>query len=231
MPGSKSVPVDLKRSIMEDIYNNRMLLTSVRDRPGGWTLISGQWSPFYIQLRLLSSFPETLRKVAEAMSIMIREEAPHVNRLVGVSFAGVPIATAITLESGIPSCHTRKLAGVRNEQDLKRLLKEYGQHALVEGVIEDGDSLCIVDDLVTGLESKLVARAQVMSEVFRRGLTDVRCEDIAVLIDREQGAAQRSQEMGLSLHAVIGFVSEGIQSIRGLMSDQEFSVIADFMGR
>ncbi|HDD67727.1 MAG TPA: hypothetical protein ENG31_03810, partial [Candidatus Thorarchaeota archaeon] len=108
MPGSKSVPVDLKRSIMEDIYNNRMLLTSVRDRPGGWFLISGQWSPFYIQLRLLSSFPETLRKVAEAMSIMIREEAPHVNRLVGVSFAGVPIATAITLESGIPSCHTRK---------------------------------------------------------------------------------------------------------------------------
>ncbi|MHA1736111.1 MAG: hypothetical protein ACTSV8_07065, partial [Candidatus Thorarchaeota archaeon] len=104
-------------------------------------------------------------------------------------------------------------------------------HALVEGVIEDGDSLCIVDDLVTGLESKLVARAQVMSEVSRRGLTDVRCEDIAVLIDREQGAAQRSQEMGLSLHAVIGLVSEGIRSIRGLMSDQEFSVIANFMGR
>ncbi|MEE8632654.1 MAG: hypothetical protein V3T10_05050, partial [Candidatus Bathyarchaeia archaeon] len=83
----------LKKEIMVDIYKNRMLLTSERDRPEGWRLVSGLWSPFYIQLRNLSSFPETMRKVGEAMTIMIKESAPTVDKLVGIAFSGIPIAT------------------------------------------------------------------------------------------------------------------------------------------
>ncbi|MHA2386314.1 MAG: orotate phosphoribosyltransferase, partial [Candidatus Thorarchaeota archaeon] len=145
----------LKQDIMNDLYQNRMLLTASRDKKEGWTLVSGLWSPFYIQLRLLSSFPETLKKVGQAMTVLLKEKAPNVNKVVGVAFAGIPIATTVSIASGLPACHTRKMLGVRTEEDLLKAIQEYGQHSLLEGVVEDGDVLCIVDDLVTGMESKL----------------------------------------------------------------------------
>jgi uridine monophosphate synthetase len=196
----------LKTEIMRDIYEKRMVLTSVRDKPEGWTLHSGMWSPFYIQLRELCSYPETLAKVGKALSILIQERAPHISRLVGVAFAGIPIATSISLESGIPACHTRKILGVRTEEEMKQAISSYGQHSFLEGIIKDGDALCLVDDLVTGMESKLVAREQVLAEVEKRGLSNVRCDDIAVLLDRHQGAGLRARELNLRLHSLIDIV-------------------------
>ncbi|MDF1539301.1 MAG: hypothetical protein P1Q69_10415 [Candidatus Thorarchaeota archaeon] len=219
----------LKKDIMTEIYENRMLLTSERDRPEGWTLISGLWSPFYIQLRLISSFPKTLSKVGRAMAQMIKEEAPHVNKLVGIAFAGVPIATTVSLESNLPAVHTRKLAGVKSEEDLQNALQAYGQHALVEGVLEDGDVLCLVDDLVTGLTSKIAARAQVKAELERRSVSDATCDDIAVLVDRQQGAREAAHSAGMDLHSLIGFVDEGLPLLKGIMPDSEHKLVSDYL--
>ncbi len=219
----------LKREIVHDIYRNRMIMTAPRDKPQGWTLMSGRWSPFYIQLRNLSSFPETLRKVAEAMTQMIRDELPDITRLVGVSFAGVPIATAISLESGLPACHTRKMVGVRTESDLLSAIEDYGHHSLVEGVMDDGDSLCIVDDLVTGLDSKLIARRQVLAEVEKRGLKGVTCDNIAVIIDRQQGAYQKAKDHGLALHALIRFIDEGLPLLKEIMPNEDYSLVHDYL--
>lgn len=219
----------LKQDIMRDIYEHRMLLTSYRDKKEGWTLVSGLWSPFYIQLRLLSSFPETMKKVAKAMTIFLRETAPHVNKVVGVAFAGIPIATAISIESGIPACHTRKMLGVRTEEDLKKAIKEYGQHSLLEGVIEAGDIICIVDDLVTGMESKLVARTQVLAEVERRNVGNVSCDDVAVILDRQQGADKKAKEAGIRLHSLIRFVDEGLLYLHDIMVPDEHSLISSYL--
>ncbi len=220
---------ELKKEIMTSIYQNRMLLTSERDRPEGWKLVSGLWSPFYIQLRLISSYPDTLAKAGRAMAQMIREEAPHVNKLVGIAFAGIPIATAVSLESGLPAVHTRKLAGVKSEKDLQSVLKEYGQHALVEGVLEEGDSLCLVDDLVTGLTSKLAARSQVQAELEARGIKTATCEDIAVLIDRQQGAEEAVKSAGMRLHSLIRFVDEGLSLLQDRMPSHEHKLISNYL--
>jgi len=221
--------LDLKRQIMHDIYEKRMLLTSTRDYAEGWKLVSGLWSPFYIQLRLISSFPQTLRRVGRAMSVFLKNRVPDVTKLVGIAFAGIPIATAISLESGIPAVHTRKVTGIKTPEDLKEALAEYGQHRLVEGVLEDGDVLCLVDDLVTGMESKLVARAQVMAEVENRGLADVKCDDIAVVIDRQQGARERAESEGMNLYALINFVDTGLPLIRDVMDEDEFRLIKSYL--
>ena len=206
-----------------------MLLTSTRDYAEGWKLVSGLWSPFYIQLRLISSFPQTLRRVGRAMSVFLKNRVPDVTKLVGIAFAGIPIATAISLESGIPAVHTRKVTGIKTPEDLKEALAEYGQHRLVEGVLEDGDVLCLVDDLVTGMESKLVARAQVMAEVENRGLADVKCDDIAVVIDRQQGARERAESEGMNLYALINFVDTGLPLIRDVMDEDEFRLIKSYL--
>ena len=219
----------LKKEIMVDIYKNRMLLTSERDRPEGWRLVSGLWSPFYIQLRNLSSFPETMRKVGEAMTIMIKEVAPTVDKLVGIAFSGIPIATAVSIESGLPACHTRKMLGVKTEADLQRALADYGQHSILEGVLKDGDSLCLVDDLVTGMESKMIARSQVLAEASKRKLSDVSCNDVAVIIDRQQGAMKRASEVGLRLHSLIQLVDEGLAFIKHLMSKSEYELVSGYL--
>jgi uridine monophosphate synthetase len=219
----------LKNEIMQDIYQNRMLLTSIRDKPDGWTLISGIWSPFYLQLRNLSSFPATLKKIGVALRELLKEKASDVTRIVGIAHSGMPIATALSLESGIPACHTRKIAGVRSEEDLTKAIKEYGQHALLEGIIEDDDVLCIVDDLVTGMTSKLIARKQIMSEIERRGVSGVKCDDILVVIDRQQGARTIAKEEGLNLHALIDFTDEGLPMLQDLMDQKEYEIIRKYL--
>jgi orotate phosphoribosyltransferase len=223
------VDVDLKKRIMQDIYANRMLLTSFRDKPEGWILHSGLWSPFYIQLRILSSYPETLRRVGDALSDLIKENAPHVNRLVGVAFAGIPITTSISISSGIPACHTRKMVGSRTEQELQEAISKYGQHSLLEGEVNDGDALCLVDDLVTGMESKLVARGQVIAELEKRGISNFTVDDIAVVIDRQQGARERANELNINLHSLIDLVDEGLPLIKDKMSPEEFTMLSDYL--
>ena len=223
------VDADLKKKIMQDIYENRMLLTSHRDKPEGWILHSGLWSPFYIQLRLLSSFPTTLENVGQALGTLVKEEAPHINRLVGIAFAGIPIATAMSLSSSIPTCHTRKILGVKTEQELRKVISKYGQHTLLEGIVDDGDAICLVDDLVTGMESKLVARSQVIAELENRGISDYTIDDIAVVIDRQQGARQRANELKINLHSLIDLVDEGLHLIRDRMTEEEFTTVSDYL--
>ncbi|MFW9976188.1 MAG: orotate phosphoribosyltransferase [Candidatus Thorarchaeota archaeon] len=220
---------ELKKSIMQEIYENKMLLTSIRDKPEGWTLHSGLWSPFYIQLRILSSFPKTLEKIGRALGLLVKEEAPHINRLVGIAFAGIPIATAMSISTGIPACHTRKILGVKTEEELREAISKYGQHSLLEGEVRDGDAICLVDDLVTGMESKLVARGQVIEELQKSGITDFTVDDIAVVVDRQQGARSRAKELKINLHSLIDLVDEGLPMIRNKMTPEEYKLVLDYL--
>jgi len=219
------------KEIIETLYGNGMIKTWYRDKPEGWTLVSGIWSPFYIQLRPIGSFSNStylLGSVGKVMGRMIINECPDVNKIVGVAAAGVPIATAITLKERIPMCYTRKLEGVKTVEQFEARIKEYGEHALVEGELNEEDTLAIVDDLVTKFDSKLIAKKQVEYEAQKRNVSVI-CKDVAVLFDREQGAEQRARDLGMNLHSVIPFKSKGIDWLRGKMSEEECRVIADYL--
>ena len=219
------------KEITETLYENGMIKTWYKDKPSGWTLVSGIWSPFYVNLRPISSFPnsqEILKKVGTAMGTMIKEECPEVNKIVGIANAGVPISTAITLQSGIPSCYTRKLEGVRTIERLKREIKEYGQHSLVEGDLNEGDVIGLVDDLVTKFDSKLIAEKQVEYEAEERNVS-VTCKHVGVLLDREQGAAEKAKELGMSLHSIIPFKTKGLPWLKDRMSETEYTVVTEYL--
>lgn len=219
----------LGKEIMGLLYEKRMIRTWYRDEPRGWTLISGIWSPFYIQLRPLCSFPDILKKVGTALGQMIQNEIPEANRVVGIAMAGIPIATAIALVEGIPATFTRKLEGVRTLEDLQAVIKKYGEHALLEGELTDGDSLVIVDDLVTKFDSKLIGIEQVKFEVERRGLKDVKTDAVVVLLDREQGASDIAKQHGFALHSLIPFKSKGISWLANKVSSTELTIIEDYL--
>lgn len=224
---------ELGKRIIEGLYKNRMILTWKRDKPEGWTLMSGLWSPFFINLRLISSTdPELYRMVAEGMGMLLDDigfKADGKHRIVGVAMAGIPFANALTLQKGIPSLYTRKLPEeVKTPEELERYMKAHGQKSLVEGEIKDGDTLAIVDDLVARFDSKILAISQVNQEAEKRGIK-VGLRDVIVLIDREQGGADRAKAAGYNLHALIPFLSKGIGWLKDQFSEEEYNVITDYL--
>lgn len=217
---------ELGKEITRLLYEKGLIKTWYRDNPGGWKLVSGLWSPFYIQLRPLPSYPELLRKVGYALGKIIKEECKAVNKVVGVAMTGIPIACAITLQEGIPSLWTRKIDVSSGE--FKKYIQSYGEHTLVEGEFETGDRIAVIDDLATKFDSKLVAIEQISHETKKRGLK-VACDDVVVLLDREQGAAEVASQHGISFHSLIPFKSKGIEWLKTSLSEIEYEVITEYL--
>jgi len=218
----------IEKEIMAGLYEHGLIKTWLRDKPEGWKLVSGLWSPFYIQLRSLPSYPSLLKKIGRHMGEMVEKEC-NADRVLGIAMAGIPIATAISVGHDIPLCYTRKLEGATSLEGLKVAAMKYGEHSMVEGEIKDGDKFVAVDDLVTKFDSKLVAIEQLKMESERRGI-EVECRDVAVIIDREQGAAEIAKKHGIKLHALIPFKSRGIEWLKDFISDKEYEVIKDYLG-
>jgi len=217
------------REILRLLYENRMIRTFYRDKPDGWTLISGLYSPLYIQLRPLASYPEVFEKVCTALVRMVAEEAPRVNRIVGIAMAGVPIAAGMSLVGGIPAGFTRKMEGVKSLDAFRQAIASYGEHATLEGEFHSGDRIGIVDDLVTRFDSKLVALEQVRYEIGKRGLTDVECKTVIVVLDREQGGKEAAEKVQLDLLSLIPFKSGGLPLLRDVMDKTEWETLSHYL--
>jgi uridine monophosphate synthetase len=217
----------LGKKIIQELYGKGLIKTWHRDNPDGWTLVSGIWSPLYIQLRPICSYPDLLKKVGVAMGQMIKNECVG-NKLLGIAMAGVPITTAISLTTGIPACFTRKMEGVRSVDDFKEIVASYGEHALIEGNLVDGDTFIAIDDLVTGFDSKLIALEQLRWTGKKRDI-NVACGDVAVLLDREQGAVEAAQKFGIILHSLIPLKSKGLEWLGDYLTELEHDVLSDYL--
>ena len=222
---------ELGRTLLDYLHRFGLFRTWMRDRPEGWELVSGLWSPFYVQARNVPSHPDLFRFVGEAMAEIVRNELGECERLVGLATAGIPLAAAAALELGIAMCYTRKLPGVRTREDLAALPKDYGEHALVEGDLKDGDRVVLVDDVSAQFTSKQIAHWQVTTEVANRKLRDVTIPAVLVLVDREQGEGAKiaAAELGVSILSVVRLKSEGLDLLHSILSPREHEVISSYV--
>lgn len=221
----------LAGELVRRLYAAGVIRTWLRDAPDGWELMSGAWSPFYVNFRDAPAHPQLFRFLVDAGSQLVREEVPQATQLVGLAAAGVPFASGFAYTLGLPLGYTRKLPGVRSVADLGAgaAAESYGSHRLVEGGFRPGDRVALVDDLVTGFDSKEIALRQLELELERRGVADVRAEAVVVFLERGAEARRRAAAAGVRLVSLAVLDGDSAERLRGAASDRELEVIAAYL--
>jgi orotate phosphoribosyltransferase len=153
---------------------------------GVFRLSSGKASPYYIDLRVIPSFPESFHEICESYAQHIANQigAKNFDRIAAIPIAGIPFASQIAYNLNKPFIYVRK--GIHLS----------GRERRVEGVLASGDKVLLIDDLITtGFSLKESADA-------------VRAEggvvsDAVVFLDREEGGRELLEKSGVNLHSVL----------------------------
>jgi uridine monophosphate synthetase len=191
------------RKLVEDLYGSGAL------RFGEFRLKSGALSPFYVDLRGIISHPPILQAVALRILEVLRPL--RFDRIAGIPYAGLPIATAVSLAGNLPMLYARKE------------VKEHGIRRTLEGTFKPGEVVIPIDDVITDGASKFEAAAPLLEA----GLV---VRDFVIVLDREQGGAERLREKGYVLHSALK-ISAVLAHLRdaGPLSPEQFARCMDFI--
>jgi orotate phosphoribosyltransferase len=161
------------------------LLKSNSLRFGVFTLASGKQSAYYIDLRVLPSFPGYFRLGISALKDIVAEKIGRFDTFASVPTSGLVFGSALAYEMNKPFVYVRKEP------------KAYGINKMIEGFLEPGSKIIIVDDVATTGTSLSSA-----VEIIRANSGIV--EDVVALVDRHEGAEDKLKKMGVKLSAVTG---------------------------
>jgi orotate phosphoribosyltransferase len=153
---------------------------------GVFKLSTGKASPYYIDLRVIPSFPDVFREICDFYSQTITDEIglKTFERIAGIPIAGIPFASQIAYNLKKPFLFMRK--GVRFS----------GRERRVEGILASGDKVLLIDDLLT------------TGSTLKKAADAVRAEggvvsDALVFLDREEGGVKLLEENGVKLHSLL----------------------------
>lgn len=174
-----------------NLWLARILWDSGAVRFGEFSIGATQKSPIYVNVRRVISNPRALRHVGQliaeetrTLSGMLRPPIEPFELVAGVPMGGLHIATAFSLTADVPMIYPHPRA---NEHEV---------YAEIEGTYYPGQTVLLVDDLITGGTS-IVETAAKLREA------GLQVHNAVVLLDRQAGGATRLRAEGIRLHPLL----------------------------
>jgi orotate phosphoribosyltransferase len=170
----------MPRSLEDDF--SKMLMRTGALQFGMFTLSGGKLSPYYLDLRVIPSFPDAFRACTDLLAKNARS-VEGIDKIGGIPTGGLPWASVLAYSLAKPLVYTRK--------DIKL----HGRERSVEGILTPGERVLLVDDVITTGKNILTALQSIRGE---GGVV----ENALVLLDREEGGGEHLQKEGVKLHSV-----------------------------
>jgi len=156
---------------------------------GEFILRSGRKSNYYLDKYRFETQPDIL---AELGRLLAERVSATVDRIAGAELGAVPLAAAAAMAAGKP------FVIVRNQK------KDYGTSKLVEGILNAGETVMIVEDVLT-TGGQVLEAARCLKE------SGAKIDRIVGIIDRQEGARQSLEEAGYRFEAL--FTSEELKQM------------------
>jgi orotate phosphoribosyltransferase len=162
---------------------NEELIAALREaeavKYGEFELSHGGTSDYYVDKYLFETDPRCLELVAEAFAERVGD-----TKLAGVALGAVPLVAVTGVETGNPYVIARKQQ------------KEYGTGNLIEGRLDEGEEVVVLEDIATTGKSAADA-----VEALREAGAVV--ERVIVVVDREEGAAENIADHDVTLESLL----------------------------
>ncbi|MDQ2686135.1 MAG: orotate phosphoribosyltransferase [Thermoproteota archaeon] len=173
---------ELKNELVTFLFDNRAI------RIGNYILSSGRSSHFYIDLRILQSYPVYFRKTITLLKniVLSRIGLDEFDCICSIPTSGTIFGSSLAYELFKPHIYVRKDA------------KNYGTQKKIEGEIKPGSRVLFIEDVVTSGNSLLSA----LKTISEQSSTN----RAVVIIDRQQGAAENFKKHNLQIDSVISVV-------------------------
>jgi orotate phosphoribosyltransferase len=150
---------------------------------GDFLLRSGRRSSYYLDKYRFETRPELLGPLGERLAAAAHEHEPDAVRLAGPALGAVALAASASLASGLPFVIVRDSA------------KEYGTANRLEGPFEEGEVVCLIEDVVTSGG----ALAEAVGALREAGLV---VRNAICVVDREEGGADALARLGVRLRSL-----------------------------
>ncbi|MFW6041057.1 MAG: orotate phosphoribosyltransferase [Thermoplasmatota archaeon] len=146
---------------------------------GEFTLTSGKKSSYYVDIKAASTDPEVLKIIAKKMSDLVDGD-----KIAGMELGAVPLAAAVSLETGKPFLMIRKKK------------KGHGTGGRIEGRLEKGERVTVVEDVTTTGGSS-VETVNVLRDA------GALVERVLVVVDRGEGATENLKDIDVELVSLV----------------------------
>ena len=164
-------------------YELKLAIREAAYLEGDFMLRSGRRSHYYLDKYRFETRPDLLAALAERLAAAVAALAPHAHRLACPELGAVALGAATSLASGLPFVIVRSAA------------KEYGTANRIEGAYEAGETVCLLEDIVT-------SGGALLDTVQALRAAGLAVRAAVCVVDREEGGREALAREAVALRPI-----------------------------